>query len=212
MPDYVAGLRFSEFPNSEQREEIRILMSKMQLDINSLSRANDRYRTFKDSRKSIILVEVQKGADQYIEQACLQGAKPVVEVSLQPSGEELDTFAGQPVIPLWFAFFSLDVLPTSKSVCFKVVCDRNIGGRFEYGHIEFPLSELMDGKIKDDWFPLVLASSAKPGESPRLKLRFQYVDDLSRLMETYSQLSEQAIAKIAAVYNRMKDALEATVY
>jgi hypothetical protein len=106
----------------------------------------------------------------------------------------------------------LNVLPTSESVCFKVVCDRNIGGRFEYGHLEFPLSQLKDGKIKDDWFPLVLASSASPGESPRLKLRFQYIEDLSLLMETYTKLSEEAIAKTAAAYNRMKDALEATVY
>mmetsp|Transcript_19307 Transcript_19307/g.35568 ORF Transcript_19307/g.35568 Transcript_19307/m.35568 type:complete len:247 (-) Transcript_19307:26-766(-) len=213
LPSYIDALSFHPSQDVIVQEEMRVQLAKLQLDINKLVASKEHFKTHKDyGKRSVVLVEVQKGTDLYFDTLCLNEPKPIVEVSVEPYGDKLETYAGDNIIPAWFSFFSLDVHPSSEKLIFKVVCERNLGGRIKLGEFEAPLAELRDNKIRDDWFPLSSKKNFGPDEVPRLKLRFQFVHSISQLMAQHAMMCDEAILTLTSAHERMKDVLASLAY
>lgn len=209
LPQYMATLSFGHTNDPTIQEAMRVQLAKLQIDINRFQRASTNYSKMKSlTRHSVVLVEVQKGADLYFDQICFQEPKPVVVVSVEPLGERLETFRGDPVIPSWYSFLSLKVHPTSEKLVIKAVCERNIGGRLELGRIEATLAELSDAKIRDDWFVLSTQKQFKEGETPRLKVRYQFIGDMSQLIAMHALKCQETLDQIKAAYDQLKELLE----
>lgn len=205
VPPYIDNIKFKATSDPQAQELMRVQLAKLQFDIGNLVSSKDRYKPqLGQTLKPVVLAEVQKGADLFFDMICLQSPKPLVEVTTEPSGTKLVTFAGEAVIPTWFSFFNLPVPPTATTLVFKVLCERNIGGQMELGRFEVSLDELRDSKIRDDWYPIATSKKFGPDEVPRLKLRFQFVSDIGELMAAHAKICEDGIRKATAAHERLK--------
>lgn len=210
LPNYLDTLNFEKSKDPVVQQEQRSLLAKLQIDISRLMAVVGAHNKQSDyGTRSVVLVEVQKGADLYFDQLCLQEPKPIVEVIVEPYGDKLETFSGEPVLPSWFTFLCLGVHPSSEKIVFKVVCERNFGARVELGRFEETLEVLRDGKVRDDWYTLSSKKKFNEGETPRLKLRFQFISNMAQLMAKRAQICEAALTRILSAYERLKSVVEA---